>query len=350
MAQTTTFDVLLTALTQLHELAPGQVRWFMEEVISGRAPEAETAAVLVALRMKGETAAELAAAAEVLRAHMVRLETGGEPVLDTCGTGGAGRGTFNVSTAAALVAAGAGVRVVKHGNRAVSGHCGSADVLAALGVHVEGDAAFARWCLECAGLAFCFAPLFHPALRHVAPLRRRLRVRTLFNCLGPLANPGAAPYQLLGVGRPDLLDPLAGALARLGARRAFLVISRDGLDEVSLSAPTRVREVCGGAVREWEWRPADFGLEPCALGELRAGCPEESAALVRAVLAGRPGAPTRVVLANTGAALLAAGRVGSLAQGVALAARAVADGRAGRVLDRLVACSRENDEKQKSGQ
>src|SRR5262249_1890497 len=168
-----------------------------------------------------------------------------------------GSGTFNISTAAALVAAGAGVAVVKHGNRAVSGRSGSADVLAALGVAVDGDVVRARHCLRGAGLAFCLAPHFHPALRHAAPVRRRLGVRTLFNALGPLANPARAAYQLLGVGWPELLDPLAGALARLGTRRALVVCSRDGLDEVSLSAPTQVREVHGGRVRAWEWTPRD---------------------------------------------------------------------------------------------
>jgi anthranilate phosphoribosyltransferase len=213
--------------------------------------------------------------------------------------------------------------------------------LAALGVHIEGDSAFTGRCLDYAGLAFCFAPVFHPALRHVAALRRRLKVRTLFNCLGPLANPASAPYQVLGVGRPELLDPLAGALARLGARRAFLVISRDGLDEVSLSAPTRVREVRGSEVREWEWGPADFGLEPCTLRELRADGAEHSAALIRAILAGAPGAPSRVVLANAAAALVATERAASLREGVAVASEAIASGRARQVLERLVACSQE---------
>src|SRR5439155_22938279 len=228
-----------------------------------------TAALLTALRMKGETAVEIAAAAVVLREHMVRLDTGRDDVLDTCGTGGDGTNTFNISTAAALVAAGAGVPVVKHGNRAASSRSGSADVLSALGVVVETDAAGARRCLDGAGLAFCFAPHFHPAMRHVAGLRRRLGVRTLFNCLGPLINPAEAPYQLLGVGRAEWLDPLAGALARLGVRRAFLVHAREGLDEVSLAGPTMVREVHQGRVREFEWQPRDFGLAPCSLEELK---------------------------------------------------------------------------------
>jgi anthranilate phosphoribosyltransferase len=329
------FAETLTALIGRRDLTEDAMRVVMQDVMAGRCGEAETAALLVALRMKGETAAELAAAAAVLREHMVRLDTGRPDVLDTCGTGGDGSGTFNVSTAVALVAAGAGVPVVKHGNRAVSSRSGSADVLAALGVAVEGDAAWARACLNEAGLAFCFAPHFHPALRHVAPVRRRLQVRTLFNCLGPLANPAGAAYQLLGVGRPEWLDPLAGALARLGTRRAVLVCSRDGLDEVSLSAPTQVREVRGGRVAAWEWAPADFGLEPCALADLRADGPEESAAVIRGVLDGHVGPARRMVLANASAALLVAERVGSPGEGVARAAEAIDGGRARQVLERL---------------
>ena len=260
---------LLTTLVERRDLTPGQMRGLIEALIAGSCAEVETAAILVALRMKGETAVELAAAAAVLREHMVVLETGRDEVLDTCGTGGDGSGTFNISTAAALVVAAAGVPVVKHGNRAVSSSSGSADVLAALGVRVEGDPACARRCLDRAGLAFCFAPLFHPALKHVAPVRRRLGVRTLFNALGPLANPARAAYQLVGVGRREWLEPLAGALALLGVRHALLVCGHDGLDEVSLAAPTLVREVRGTQVSAFEWTPEDFGLERCTIEELR---------------------------------------------------------------------------------
>jgi anthranilate phosphoribosyltransferase len=328
-------------LLEGRDLSEPAMRRLLEDVIAGHCGDAETAALLVALRMKGETAEELAASARLLREHMVRLDTGRLDVLDTCGMGGDGSGTFNISTATALVVAGAGVPVVKHGNRAVSGHSGSADVLVALGVTVEGDVACARRCLDQAGLAFCFAPLFHPALHHVAAVRRRLRVRTLFNLVGPLINPGDASYQLLGVARPELLDPVAGALARLGTRRTLLVASLDGLDEVSLSSPTLVREIRGNRVSSAEWTAADFGLEPCDLADLHAAGPDESAAMIRSVLQGEDQPSLAVVLANAAAALVAAERVEDLKEGVARARDAVARGQARHVLERLVAASAE---------
>jgi anthranilate phosphoribosyltransferase len=336
------FADALAALIERRDLGEDQMRHVICEMIAGRCGDVEAAALLIALRLKGETAGELAAAALVLREHMVRLETGRPDVLDTCGTGGDEAGTFNISTAAALVAAAAGVPVVKHGNRAVSSRSGSADVLTALGVIVEGDVAGTLRCLDRAGMAFCFAPHFHPALRHVGAVRRRLHVRTLFNCLGPLANPAGAAYQLLGVGRPELLGPLAGALARLGTRHAVLVCGRDGLDEVSLSGPTLVREVRDGAVSAGEWTPRDFGLAPCNLADLRAEGPEESAAIVQALLEGRDGPAARVVLANAAAALWTAERVPTLPEGVALAAEVIRSGRARQVLELLAACTREN--------
>jgi anthranilate phosphoribosyltransferase len=335
------FAEVMAALLDRRALTDEQTHAFMRDLMLGRVGEAGAAALLTALRMKGESADELAAAASELRAHMVRFETGRAGVLDTCGTGGDGSATFNISTAAALVAAGAGVPVVKHGNRAASSRSGSADVLAALGVAARDDLGWTGRCLERAGLAFCFAPHFHPALRHVAPVRRRLGFRTLFNCLGPLANPAGAEYQLLGVGRPELLEPMAGALARLGVRHAFVVSGQDGLDEVSLSAPTLVREVCGRVVTAREWQARDFGLEPCKPEELKVSGPEESAHVITAILAGRGGAATRIVVANAAAALLAAEQVGTLVEGVARATEALQTGRARRVLERLVACSQD---------
>lgn len=337
----TWFPDTLALLLERRDLNVEQMRGVMEAMLSGGCGELETAALLIALRCKGESAAEVAAAAGVLREHMIRFETGQAHVLDTSGTGGDGVGTFNISTATAVVAAGAGVPVVKHGNRAVSSRSGSADVLSELGVTVADSVPRARRCLEEAGMAFCFAPHFHPVMARVASIRQRLKVRTLFNCLGPLVNPAGAAYQLMGVGRSELLDPLAGALARLGVRHALLVHGRDGLDEVSLSGPTLVREVRGSTVSSWEWTPADFGLAPCLLEELRVEGPRASAQLIRSVLQGEDGPARRVVLANTAAALLAAERVTSPPEGVRLAAASIDSGRAGQVLERLVTCSRD---------
>lgn len=333
------FSSTLSALLNQRDLDAVHMCELMEEVLEGTCKEVELAALLVALRMKGESSIELAAAAAVLREHMVPLCTGRKDLLDTCGTGGDGLGTFNISTATALVVAGAGVAVVKHGNRAMSSQSGSADVLAALGVNLSTDPATTRHCLERAGMTFCLAPNYHPALKHAAEVRRRLGVRTLFNGLGPLANPAGASYQLIGVGWREWLEPMADALVRLDTRHALLVHGRDGLDEVSLSGPTLVREVRDGQVWEHEWLPAHFGLEPCKIEELKAAGPLESARIIRDVLANKPGAPLRTVLANTAAALLAAERVKSLAEGVVRAREAIASGAAARVLDQLVACS-----------
>ncbi|HEY7311142.1 MAG TPA: anthranilate phosphoribosyltransferase [Gemmataceae bacterium] len=333
------FAPTLSALLDRRDLSPMHMCQLMHDILNGACGELETAALLVALHMKGETPEELAAAAAVLREYCVPLASGRDDVLDTCGTGGDGSSTFNISTATALVAAGAGVPVVKHGNRAMSSRSGSADVLAALGVRVELDGKAARACLDRAGMTFCLAPYFHPRMSHVGAVRRRLGVRTLFNCLGPLANPAGAAYQLLGVGRPEWLDRLAAALARLGVRRALLVCGRDGLDEVSLSGPTLVREVTGGEVREHEWTPEDFGLAACRLEDLCVEGPEQSAAVIRAVLGGAEGPARRIVLANAAAALVAAEKVASLPEGVARAAESIASGRAAGVLADLVALS-----------
>jgi len=272
---------------------------------------------------------------------MVCWKTERPGVLDTCGTGGDGLETFNVSTATALVVAACGVPVVKHGNRSVSSRSGSADVFAELGVSVEGDAACARRCLDRAGMAFCFAPLFHPALKHVATVRRRLGVPTIFNCLGPLANPAGAEFQLLGVGRPELLDRMAGALARLGTTRALVVHGRDGLDEVSLTAPTQVRQVVGDDITAWEWRPDDFGLPPCSLSDLHAGDAPSSAAIIRCILEGEEGPRANIVLANAAAALFTVDQVRNPKQGVERAREAIQNGRAKKVLEELVRAARE---------
>jgi anthranilate phosphoribosyltransferase len=325
----------LPLLLERRDLPDHLVRAAVEDLTAGTFDEAEAAALLTGLRAKGEAASEIVAAVEVLRGVMIRLRAEARPVLDTCGTGGDGAGTFNISTATALVVAGTGTTVVKHGNRSVSSRSGSADVLAALGVPVEAGAQWSQVCLDRCGFAFCFAPHFHPALAKVAGLRRKLGVRTIFNLVGPLLNPAGAEHQLLGVGRPDLLDPMAGAVARLGARHAFLVCGGDGLDEVTLAAPTHVRRVRNGTIEALVWTAADFGLEPVGPGALAADGPAASAGIVRQVLAGADGPARRVVLANSAAALVAADRVGTLAEGVAVAAAAIDSGAAGRVLEGL---------------
>ncbi|MDB5312231.1 MAG: trpD [Gemmataceae bacterium] len=325
------FPVLLTG----QDLPAGRVTEAVRDLVAGRVDDARAAAFLTALRMKGETAPEIAEAALVLREQMVRLVPVSGPVLDTCGTGGDESGTFNISTAAALVAAGAGIPVVKHGSRAVSSRSGSADVLRELGVPVEAGPEWAQKSLDRIGFAFCFAPHFHCGMAHVAALRRKLGVRTMFNLLGPLANPANAPYQLLGVGKANLLDPLAGAVAELGTRQAVLVCSLDELDEVSLAAPTMVRVVRGDEYETRQWDPAEFGLGPVAVREIKAAGPAESAAIIRGVLEGEDGPARRIVLANAAAALWAAEAVKTLREGVERADASIKSGHARAVLEQL---------------
>jgi anthranilate phosphoribosyltransferase len=330
------FAELYPLLLSGRDLPSGRVTEAVRDLVAGRVDDARGAAFLTALRMKGETADEIAAAALVLREQMVRLVPVSGPVLDTCGTGGDESGTFNISTAAALVACGAGVPVVKHGNRAVSSRSGSADVLRELGVPVEKGPEWSQKCLDRVGFAFCFAPHFHRGMAHVADLRRKLGQRTIFNLVGPLANPANAPYQLLGVGKPELLDPLAGALAALGTRQAVLVCSFDGLDEVSLAAPTMVRVVRGTEYESHEWEPEEFGLAAVSLRAIKAGGPADSAAIIRGVLDGTDGPARRIVLANAAAALWAAEAVTTLREGVERADDALKSGKPRAVLEQLI--------------
>jgi anthranilate phosphoribosyltransferase len=334
------FAPTLNALVERQDLDSTHVCQVMHGILSGQLGEVELAGLLVAWRMKGETGVELAAAAATLREYMLVVNAGRADLLDTCGTGGDGLQTFNISTATALVVAACGVPVVKHGNRAVSSQSGSADVLGHLGVELKLDIEGVRRCLTEVGLAFCLAPQFHPALAQIGPVRRRLGIRTIFNCLGPLANPARAGHQLLGVGRQEWLEPMAQALARLRTQHAFLVHGSDGLDEVTLSGPTQVYEVCGNHAWPLEWTPADFGLEPCSLEELTVTGPLGSAAVIRGILDGQGGAARRVVLANAATALLAADAVPDLRTGVERAAQAIDTGKARQVLERLVHVSR----------
>lgn len=290
---------------------------------------------LTRLARKGETENEIVAAVKVLREQMVPLKADTVPILDTCGTGGDGSGTFNISTAVSIVLAGAGVPVVKHGNRSASSKSGSADVLAELGVPIDRGTDWAERCVREFGYAFCFAPHFHPSLKHVAPVRKALGIRTIFNLLGPLLNPANATHQLLGVASAELLPILAGSLAKLGTTSAFIVRNREGLDEISLSAPTDVVRVSEGRVRHEVWSPEEFGLDPVALSQLQVNSPSESARTILGVLNGEDGPARRVVLANVAAGLLLVGRAVNLRDGVELGMQAVDSGKAVKILERL---------------
>ncbi len=322
----------------------------MEELLSGRVTDPEIIAFLVALRDKGETALELVGFAEVMRARAAAglLQAGvdvdtlarGEPLLDTCGTGGDGQGTFNVSTATALVAAAAGVRVAKHGNRSISSRCGSADVLEALGVAI--DIPFERIpeCLENLGLVFLFAPRLHLAMKHVMNARRALKTKTVFNLLGPLTNPLGASVQLVGVYDRTRTEMMAQALAAVGTRRAFVVAGDDGMDEISTTGPTRISETTGTTVTTREIAPEDFGLPRAPAEALRGGEPETNARLLRRVLEGEKGPLRDVVLANASAALVAAGKATDFPDGVARAAEALDSRTALQKLEALGAFTR----------
>ncbi|MCS7021708.1 MAG: anthranilate phosphoribosyltransferase [Gemmataceae bacterium] len=331
------FGQVLATLLARQDLSSLIITEMMRDFVAGRVGDVWGAAILIALRMKGETAEELAAAAGVLREQMVRLVPVSGPVLDTCGTGGDHSGTFNISTAAALVVSAAGVPVVKHGNRAVSSRSGSADVLRELGVPIDSGPVWAQKCLDRLGFAFCYAPHFHGGMAHVASIRRKLGVRTIFNLLGPLANPANAPYHLLGVGEANLLDRLAGALAELAtARRAVVVWSEDGLDEVSLAAPCRVRVVCGDGYVCRVWQPQDFGLGTVSIEQIRVPDAAASAHLIRQVLAGKEGPAWKVVVANAAAALWAAEQVPDLRTGVEQAVSTIRQGRPQALLEQLI--------------
>lgn len=316
----------------------------MNEIMDGQATPAQIAGFLTALRVKGETVEEITGCAEAMRAHAVRVETHRHPLVDTCGTGGDGAGTFNISTGAALVAAAAGVRVAKHGNRAISGAVGAADLLERFGVRIELAPAQLKQSLELCGFCFIFAPAYHPVLKSLAGLRRTLGIRTAFNLAAPLANPALPARQLLGVAEARLVLPMAQALRALETRHALVVHSADGLDELSLGGPTTAAEVRGDApIRQYQVRCEEFGLAAAESDRLRAASADQAAALMEAALSGRRG-PARDVLAlNGGAAIYVGGRANSLAQGVALAARLLDSGRPWETLQKVRAASLEEE-------
>jgi anthranilate phosphoribosyltransferase len=312
----------------------------LAEIMGGRTSEVQTAAFLIALRAKGETVPELVGLARTMRSLASQVKVSREDLVDTAGTGG-GPCTFNVSTTAALVAAGAGCAVAKHGNRSATSRCGSADLLEALGVRIDlGPEAVAR-CIEEVGFGFMFAPRHHRAMAHVAPVRRDLGVRTIFNFLGPLTNPAGARCQLLGVSDRHYQETIAEALVGLGSARAMVVAAEDGVDELSISVRTRVIEVADGGTSEWFVEPGEFGLLVGELEEVEGGTPEENAAVSRAVLAGGDGPRRDLVLLNAGATIYIGGRATGLAEGIEKAAAAIDSGVAREVLDRLVATTAE---------
>ena len=333
------FPALIDKLQRRQDLTVDEAAAAMDEIMEGRAQPAQIAGLLVALAMKGERPSEVVGLARTMRARATRLSREFHPVFDTCGTGGDRAHTFNVSTVAALVLAACGVRVAKHGNRSVSSRCGSADVFEALGVNVAADPAVVECCLDQAGIAFFFAPTFHPSMRHAALARRELGVRTAFNLLGPLTNPAGARRQLVGVPRPELTELVARSLSMLGAERAWVVHGADGLDEISTTGYTKVSECRDGAVNTFYIHPADIGLSKADPDALRGGDAVQNATIARAVLGGEAGPARDIVLLNAAAALLVSGSEHTIAAGLARAADAIDSGRAATVLAQLIAVS-----------
>ena len=340
-------DALHRIATHRQSLTREEAREVMSEILSGRCTDAQIAAFLVALSMKGETVEEIVGFAEAIRAAATPLEirrnstvdvsdTERDALVDTCGTGGDASGTFNISTATAFVVAGAGVRVAKHGNRSISSKCGSADVMEALGVNINLAPERVAACLEEVGIAFLFAPAMHSAMKHVQTARRELRLRTVFNLLGPLTNPARASAQVVGVYSAELVEKVAEALSMLGLRRALVVHGMDGLDEITVTGPTRVAEVREGTVRAYEITPEDFGIARAPLESLSGGDAAANAATIRSVLGGEKSPRRDVTLLNAAAALVAAGKADHLAQALPLAERSLDSGAAAAKLADLV--------------
>jgi anthranilate phosphoribosyltransferase len=333
------FSMLIEKLSRREDLSSEEAAAAMAEIMDGRAQPAQMAGFLIGLSMKGERPAEIVGLARTMRERAVKLAKPVENVFDTCGTGGDRAHTFNVSTVAALVLAGCGVVVAKHGNRSVSSRCGSADLFEALGVKITATPDVVERSLREAGIAFFFAPTFHPSMRHAGPTRKELGVRTAFNLLGPLTNPAGARRQLVGVPRPELTELVARALVLLGAERAWVVHGADGLDEISTTGYTKVSECQNGAVRTFYVHPTEFGLTKTTPETLKGADAEHNATIARLVLDGQSGAPRDIVLLNAGVSLLIAGAAASVADGIRQAAESIDSGAAAGALDRLVKAS-----------
>ena len=318
------------------DLSEAETIEVMNQIMTGESTPLQVAAFLTALRMKGETVAEITGAARVMREKAHRVDVGSKTVLDTCGTGGDQKGTFNISTTSAFVVAGAGVPVAKHGNRSVSSQSGSADVLGALGVRVDAPKERVEQCIAKIGIGFLFAPLLHEAMKYAVQPRRDIGIRTIFNLLGPLTNPAMASYQLIGIYSGELVAVIARVLKNLGSARAMVVHGLEGLDEISLCGPTKVAELRDGKVTEYILEPEQMGFARCRLEELHGGNAEESAVIVKSVLQGDQGSPRNVVLLNSGAALYVSGSAATLQDGIRLGAESIDSGRARQKLDQLV--------------
>ena len=316
-----------------------KARAVMDQIMSGGATDAQIGAFLVALRIKGETVDEIVGCAEGMREKATPISTARTNLIDTCGTGGDGSGTFNISTAVAFVACGAGLAVAKHGNRSISSQCGSADVLAELGVNIEASPAKVGECIDEAGIGFLFAVALHGAMKHAIGPRKELAVRTVFNALGPLTNPAGAKRQLIGVYDGGLTDKIAGVLNELGSERAFVAHGSDGLDEITLTGSTKLSELNGGQVTTREINPGDFGLQTVAAEALAGGDAGHNAQILRAVLDGEQGPRRDIVLLNAAAAIAAGGVVDDMADGLDVARESIDSGKARQALEGLVAVS-----------
>ena len=330
---------LLEKLVRHEDLTTEEASAVMNEVMEGRATPTALAGILAAMAMKGERPAEIVGFARTMRAHAVRLSAPASDVFDTCGTGGDRSGTFNISSAAAVVVAACGVKVAKHGNRSVSSRCGSADVFEQLGVNIAASPAVVERTLSDANIAFFFAPTFHPAMKHSGPTRRELGIRTVFNLLGPLTNPAGATRQIVGVPRSELTEPIARALMLLGSARAWVVHGADGIDEISTTGHTKVSECRDGAVNTFYIHPSDFGVSKASPDELRGGDAVQNAGIIRHVFSGQRGAHRDVVVFNAGAALFVAGKVSSVDDGIRAAEAAIESGAASATLAAMVRLS-----------
>jgi anthranilate phosphoribosyltransferase len=328
----------ITALLAGHDLDEKQAAAAMTEIMEGAATPAQFAGFVVALRAKGETVEEVVGLVKTMRAFSQKIEVSGD-LLDTCGTGGDRTGTFNVSTAAALVCAGAGAKVAKHGNRAASSRCGSADVLEALGVKIDLPPEGVATCIEQAGIGFCFAPMFHPAMRHAGVPRRELGVATIFNFLGPLSNPAGARRQALGVADQRMVDIMVEVLGQLGSERVLAFHGSGGLDELSTAGPSYVVELNEGTITRWMIDPDELGLAPAPIEALAGGDADENAQHIRSVLSGQPGPQRDVVVLNAAAGLMAAGRASDMSGGLEKASEAIDSGQATAALERLITVS-----------